>query len=127
MANNIYLPPCYVIPNWLTISAITRSYPMIVTVVESNLYIAGQSLHFSVPDSYGMTQLDQRTATIMEVVGLDFYMSLDSTGFDNFVVPGAGVKIERPATVAPAGSNNLEYSNLTNRVPFQNLDGSVGN
>jgi hypothetical protein len=124
MANNTYLPPCYVIPNWLTIAAVTRSYPMIVTVVESNLYIAGQSFHFSVPSSYGMTQLDQRTATIMQVNGLDFYMALDSTGFDPFVIPSSG---EEPATVAPAGSNNLQYDNTTNRVPFQNLNGNIGN
>lgn len=100
---------------------------MIVTVSETNLYIAGQSFHFSVPDSYGMIQIDQKTVNILQIVGLNFYMDLDSTGFDPFVIPGAGVKIERPATVSPAGSNNLEYDNTTNRVPFQNLNGNIGN
>jgi hypothetical protein len=99
---------------------------MIVTVVETNLYIAGQSLHFSVPASYGMTQLDQKTAVIMQIIGLDFYMALDSTGFDSFVIPGAGITIERPATASPAGSNNLQFDNTTNYVPFQNLN-NIGN
>jgi hypothetical protein len=124
MENNIYLPPCQVIPNALTITAITQAYPMVVTVSQSNLYMAGQNLHFSIPADYGMQQLNQQTATILSVSGLNFLMNLDSTLFDPFAVPGSG---EKPATVAPAGSNNLQYNNLTGRVPFQNLNGNIGN
>lgn len=124
MANNIYLPPTQIIPNTLTISAITRSYPMIVTVEEVNLYMPRQSLHFTIPNSYGMVQLDQMTGTIIQIIGLDFYMDINSTQFDSFVIPVSGS--EAPATVSPAGSNNLQFNNDTNYVPFQALN-NIGN
>jgi len=123
MANNIYLPPTQVIPQRLTVTAITNANPCVVTVVETNSYIVGQSFHFSVPASYGMVEIDQMTGNITAINGLDFTVSIDTTQFEPFAIPLTG---ERPATVAPAGSNNLQYSNLTNNVPYHNLN-NIGN
>jgi hypothetical protein len=125
MANNIYLPPCYLVPQFLDIAAISQSYPMVVTVQEANMYLSGQNLHFSVPSSYGMTQLDQMTGTILEVNGFNFLVDIDSTIFDPFVIPAAGT--EQPATVTYSGSKNKQYDNTTKWLPFQNLNGSIGN
>jgi hypothetical protein len=125
MANNIYLPPCYLVPQVLDITAITQSYPMVVTVEQANMYLAGQNLHFSVPNSYGMSQLDQMTGTIIEVSGLNFYVNIDSTMFDPFVIPALGA--EAPASVAPSGSKNVQYNNTTKWLPFQNINGNIGN
>lgn len=126
MANNIYLPPTQVIPKRLSLVAITNSNPCVVTVLESNSYIVGQSFHFSVPPSYGMVEIDQMTGNILAISGLNFSISINTTQFSPFVMPGVGITIERPATVSPAGSNNLQFNNLTNDVPFHNLN-NTGN
>lgn len=125
---NTYLPPVLVIPGALLITAITRSYPMVVSIVDSevNTYIAGQNVLLTVPPSYGMTQANGLFGTILSISGTDFSLDLDSSGFDAFVVPGAGVTIERPASLSPYGSRNLQYNNGTNKVAFQNLN-NVGN
>jgi len=127
MANNIFLPPTQEIPKFLTVSAVTQGYPMVVTVVESNLYIALQSMRFSIPPSYGMTQLDGLTGNIIQITGQNFYFNIDSSVFDPFVIPVPGVKIEKPATISSAGSNNLQYNNnISFNVAFQNLN-NIGN
>lgn len=126
MSANTYLPPTPVIPGFLLITNITRTNPAIVTIVDSveNTYIVGQAVHFSVPASYGMTQINQMTGVIVAINGLNFAINIDATQFDTFVIPSPFA--EQPATIAPAGSRNLEYSNFTNKVPFQSLN-NVGN
>lgn len=99
---------------------------MVVTVTTPNSYVANQLAYFSVPFDYGMFQLDGITAEIavVDITNLILTFNLDSTQFDAFVIPGAGVKKERPASLSPAGSRNL-YNNTT--VPFHALNGQVGN
>jgi hypothetical protein len=113
----------------MVITAITRSYPMIVTailddVTESNSYINGQLLRLFVPYGYGMIQANDLVGKITNISGLNFTLDIDSSQFDPFVVPVS--TIIQPASFSPAGSRNLEYSNFTNAVPFQSLN-NVGN
>ena len=130
MANN-FLPPVIQIPSSLLITAITQSAPMVIGVAiqnattEANTYIIGMAVRLFVPQTYGMYQANNLVGTIKEISGFNFTLNLDSSLFDAFVVP-SGVTIEQPATIAPNGSRNLEYNNLTDRVPFQSLN-NIGN
>lgn len=122
---NQYLPGTIAIPSALLITAITQSYPMMVTATvpvetASNSYIVGQLVRLMVPKSYGMYQANQLTGQILEVNGLDFFLDIDSTLFDPFVIPPSTA--ETPASFSPAGSRNLQYSNSTNQVGFQSLN-----
>jgi len=126
---NEYLPGVIAIPSALTITAITQSSPMIVSVsanpvTQSNTYITGQCVRLNIPVSYGMWQANGLTAKIISTGVSTLTLNVDSSQFDAFVIPPSGA--EAPATVAPAGSQNLEFSNLTSRVPFQNLN-NIGN
>jgi hypothetical protein len=129
MANN-YLPPVIQIPSSLLIKAITQSTPMIITVqignptTEANTYIPGMNVKLLVPITYGMYQANGLIGTILSIDGSNFTLSLDSSGFDAFVIPSGNV--EQPASIAPAGSKNLEYNNQTDQVPFQSLN-NIGN
>jgi hypothetical protein len=129
MANN-YLPPVIQIPSSLLITAITQSTPMIITVqignptTEANTYIPGMNVKLLVPITYGMYQANGLIGTILSIDGSNFTLSLDSSGFDAFVIPSGNV--EQPASIAPAGSKNLEYNNQTDQVPFQSLN-NIGN
>jgi hypothetical protein len=94
------------------------------TTTEANTYIVGMAIRLMVPVSYGMYQANNLVGTITAINGLNFTLNLDSTQFDPFVIPF--VTSEAPATIAPAGSRNLVYSNTTDTVPFQSLN-NIGN
>ncbi len=121
---NQYLVGTIQTPSALEITAITKSYPMSVTInvdpiTASNTYIAGQLVKLNIPYSYGMFQANGLVGKILSVGMSTLQLNIDSTHFDSFVVPPIG---EQPASLAPAGAQNLEFSNLTRRVPFQSLN-----
>lgn len=123
---NTYLPPVIVTPGSLLITAITNSYPMVVTITNnsSNVYIAGMLVYFTIPSSYGMFQLNAMTGQILSISGTNFTIDIDSTLFDVFAIPLAG---EQPASLSAAGSRNLVFGNdAINHVPFENLN-NIGN
>jgi hypothetical protein len=124
--SNEYLPGTIQIPSSINITNITRTYPAVVTVdldpvTESNTYQAGQLVKLTVPYSYQMFQANNLTAKILEVVGSDMAIDIDARLFDSFVIP-SDPKAETPASLAPAGSQNLSFSNDTNNIPFQSLN-----
>lgn len=131
MANQ-YLPPVIQIPSFLFITAITQASPMVITVAiqnpttEANTYIVGMSVRLFVPVTYGMIQANNLIGNItaIDITGTMFTLNIDSSQFDAFVVPSGNV--EQPATIAPNGSRNLQYSNQTAQVPFQSLN-NIGN
>lgn len=126
---NQYLPGVIQIPSSIVITAITNSYPMVVTVdvnpvTEANTYIAGQVVKLTVPITYGMLQANGLIGQIIDVDGSDLYLNIDSRNFDVFSVPSTGEY--QPASLAPAGSRNLQLDNSTGQVPFQSLN-NIGN
>lgn len=129
MPNN-YLPPVIQIPSSLLISAITQTLPMIITVAiensttQANTYIVGMNVRLSIPATYGMYQANNLVGTITAINGSNFILNLDSSQFDPFVIPSGN--IEKPATIAPYGSRNVQFSNQTGQLPFQSLN-NIGN
>lgn len=126
---NQYLPGVIAIPSSLTITAITQAAPMVVIVsvnaaTEANTYIAGQLVKLTVPKSYGMFQADGLVGKIISTGVNTLTLNIDSSRFDAFVIPTTGS--EKPASLAPSGSQNLQFSNVTNLVPFQSLN-NIGN
>lgn len=133
MANQ-YLPGVNTIPNSLLILDITKSFPMVVTVVlfnwgapdpRVNTYIAGMNVRFYVPITYGMIQANNRVGNILAVSGNNLAIDIDSSGFDTFTLPITTV--EASASISPYGSKNLQYNNDNVRVvPFRSLN-NIGN
>lgn len=126
--SNTYLPPVICVPSALEITAITRSFPMVVSTTmnsdQANIYIPGMAVILNIPWSFGMWQAIGKVGTILAVNGSNITLDINSTNFDPFVVPSSGVK---PASLSPYGSRNLEYNNSnSNVVPFKNLN-NIGN
>lgn len=127
---NIFLPPVIQIPSMLLITNITKASPMVVTFTVpstgSNTYLPGQNVRLTVPITWGMFQANGLTGTIISIdnVGLTMTLNIDSSQFDTFVI-GSSTS-DTPASLAPAGSRNLQYNNSTGNVPFQSLD-NIGN
>lgn len=123
---NQYLKPVIQIPSSLLITSISQSAPMVIGVsiqnatTEANTYIVGMAVKLTVPQTYKMYQANNLVGTITAISGSSFALNLDSSKFDAFVVPSGNVL--QPATIAPNGSRNLEYNNLTNDVPYQSLN-----
>jgi len=128
LSANTYLPPSPVFPPSLVITNITQAVNAVIThavPIASSPYIIGQLIKLTIPPEYGMYQADQMTCEILAVDNLllTFTTSLDTTFFNAFVIP-VGIRQQKPASLAPAGSRNL-YNIST--VAFHSLDGSVGN
>lgn len=131
MANQ-YLPPVIQIPSALEITAITRALPMVITVqignssTEVNTYIVGQAVRLFIPRTYGMYQANNLVGTIMAINNDEFTLNINSSQFDAFSVP-AGITVEQPATISPAGSRNYQYTNGSSlAVPFHSYN-NIGN
>lgn len=125
---NVYLPGTVQIPSSLLITAITKDINAMITaevddVTASNTYIAGQLITLTIPFEYGMQQANKKTVKILLVDDLNFYVDMNSVNFDPFVMPMNPIQV---ASFAPAGSNNLAYSNDTNQIAFQSLN-NIGN
>lgn len=122
---NTYLPGVIQIPSTLEITAITQSYPAVTTIsidaiTASNTYIAGQLVRLNIPYPYGMQQAAGQQVKILSNVGSNITLDMDSRNFDPFIVPSGNVS--QPASMAPAGSRNLQYNNSTDFVGFQSLN-----
>lgn len=127
MANQ-YLPGVIQIPSMLLITNMTQSFPMVVTFTvpssSANTYLQGQLVRLTVPRTWGMYQANGLTGQILAINSSTMVLNIDSTYFDAFV--NGSSTSETPASLAPDGSRNLEFSNSTNQVPFQSLN-NIGN
>lgn len=125
---NQYLPGVIQIPSSLLITSMTQAFPLTLTFTVpstgSNTYVIGQVVRLTVPKTWGMFQANGLMGQILYVDSSTMMLNIDSTNFDAFI-DGSGSP-ETPASLAPAGSKNLEYNNSTNQVPFQSLN-NIGN
>lgn len=121
---NTFLPPSPVVPMALLITAITQSFPMVITAVltgeQVNKYVIGQKISLFIPADYGMQQANGLQPEIVAINGLNFSVDVDSSNFDAFTSPTGD---QLPASFSPAGSRNI-YDTLN--VPFHSL-GNFGN
>jgi hypothetical protein len=90
----------------------------------ANTYVLGQVVRLTVPKTWGMYQANARTGKIIQIGASTMSLNIDSTGFDAFVYNPSSS--ETPASLAPAGSQNLEFNNTSGQVPFQSLN-NIGN
>jgi hypothetical protein len=94
---------------------------MVVTAAantdQMNTYIVGQLVRLTVPYSFGMFQANGLTGQILAINGNTMTLNINSSGFDPFVTAQGQV-----ASLAPAGAQNLQFSNQTAQLPFQSLN-----
>ena len=85
------------------------------SVDPSAFYVVGNKIHFSVPSSFGMTQMDQLTGTVVAVnaasasgsiAAYNLTVDIDSTAFTTFAFPVTTLSPTSRlfATLSPAGS-----------------------
>lgn len=112
-------------PQTLYVTGISSAAQAVVTtsIDPSLYYVVGNKVHFSVPLSFGMFQMNQLTGTILAInavaasgsVGAyNMTIDIDTTSFTPFAFPASTGSPTAPlfATLAPAGSQT-SYNPLT--------------
>jgi hypothetical protein len=97
-------------PEYLYITEITKASSAVIrtSVDPSSYYVVGMKIRFSVPSSYGMTEINNLTGTITAVSSTNYTLTvdIDSTAFTTFAFPASASSPTAAlfATLSPAGS-----------------------
>lgn len=106
-------------PQFLYVTEITQATSAVVrtSVDPTQYYVVGMKVHFSVPYSFGMYQMNQLTGTITALSSANYTMTvdIDSSAFSAFAFPASSSSptAQLFATVAPAGAST-KYNPVTN-------------
>lgn len=120
------LAPLAVNPEMMYITNISQATQAVVsTSVDPSLYYSvGMEVHFSVPKSFGMTQINQLTGTIVAVNAVaatanigayNITVNINSSAFSAFAFPASTLSPTASlfATFAPAGAST-QFNPVTN-------------
>lgn len=103
-----------VLPEFLYVTEITQAASAVVrTSIDPTVsYAVGMKVRFSVPSSFGMTQMNNLTGTITALSAANYTMTVDinSTAFTAFAFPASTSSPTAAlfATVAPAGASTTQ-------------------
>lgn len=114
-------------PQYLYVTEITKATQAVVrTSVDPSLYyVVGMKVHFSIPYSFGMYEMNQLTGTIVAVSSANYTMTvdIDSSAFTTFAFPASTSSPTATlfATVSPAGASTKfdPVSNVQTGYDFQ--------
>src|SRR5581483_2171142 len=103
-------------PAMRIITAITNANPAVVTTSFAHNYVSLTIVRLDIPRGFGMQQANQLTGTIIVLSPTTFSISIDSTQFDAFAVPGGA---NQQAQVVPIGEDNSILTAATvNVLPY---------
>ncbi len=106
-------------PQFLYVTEITKATEAVVrtSVDPTAYYVVGMKVRFSVPSSFGMTQINGLTGKITALSSANYTMTvdIDSTAFSTFAFPASTSSPTAAlfATVAPAGAST-QFNPVTN-------------
>lgn len=121
-------------PQYLYVTGISQAKQAVVSlsVDPANYYAVGMKMHFSVPASFGMTQINQMTGKIVAVNAVaaagdigayNITVDIDSSSFSAFSWPASASSPTAKlfATVSPAGAST-QYNPVTMTTTGYNFD-----
>lgn len=111
-------------PATRVISSITQAAQAEITTTLNHQYQPGLIVRIDVNNANGMTQINQRTATILEVTSpTTFTIDINTTSFDAFVIPFDPLFPDLPPPgvqvccfVVPIGEVNSSLSQATRNI-----------
>jgi hypothetical protein len=87
-----------------TIASITNANPMVVTTVNNHGYIPGMMVTFLITTQFGMVQLNNLNAQVLQVTNNTLTINLNSTNFSVFSYPSPLPSAYTPPSVIPNSS-----------------------
>jgi len=97
------------------ISGITNSNPVEITTTISHQYIDGLIVRISIPEVFGMQQLDQSFGPVTVIDNISFSLPINSTFFDVFMIPSGNGAFQDPQSI-PIGEINSTFQGATQNV-----------
>jgi len=104
-------------PQFMYVTAVTKAVQAVVTLsVDPSLYyVPGMRFHFSIPFSFGMTELNQVNAEILSVNPATYQVTIDlnTTAFTTFAFPASTTSPTATlfATASPSGTRTTRDPN----------------
>lgn len=89
---------------WKAIASITNSFPMVLTTTEDHKYYPGILVRFQIPNQFGMVQLNDSVAQVLQVTNNSLTINVDSSNFTPFAYPSPVPEAYTPPTVIPDAS-----------------------
>lgn len=110
-------------PRFLYITGISQATNGVVTVSTAHEYVVGQLITFSIPQGFGMTQLQGLTGKIVAVGTYTMTVDIDTSAFTAFEFPASSAVPTAPAfaTLAPAGQRT-QFNSVTGVQTGYNFD-----
>lgn len=100
-------------PRRRIISKITQATSAVITMTVTHGYKVGQTIRLSVPDDFGMIEMDGLVGTITAIdttttTGNTITVNIDSSAFTAFAWPLTGAPYTTPAEVVPVGEDTAQ-------------------
>jgi len=109
-------------PAMRLITAMTNSYPVVITTSFDHQYITGTVIRLDIPQADGMQEANQFVGPILVLSPTTFSMDLDTTSFGVFAIPAptpANFHIFTCAQAVPiAESNDILSAAVQNVLPI---------
>ncbi len=116
-------------PRTMYVTAISKAVNAEITFSEAHSYVLGQLVHFSVPQSFGMKEMDQLTGRVVSITGVntptgsDVYkltVNIDSSAFTTFAFPASSGSPTTAlfATMSPAGQQVIRDPSTLAQVGY---------
>jgi hypothetical protein len=106
LANTLYIPAAKII------TAITNANPARVTTSVAHNYVNGGIVRIVIPpantiESHGMQQIDQQFAPITVINPTNFYIAINTTAYEPFVVPSPQKQFAQSIAIAEVNESLL--------------------
>lgn len=104
-------------PGFQFVTAVTQSFPAVMTFSEDHNFTPGEILSFRIPKNYGMYQLNNKHARVLSITSDTVTLDIETTNFDTFIYAGTDIQVAIPAMALPSSSgvvpnSTLEQTNL---------------
>lgn len=120
--NNWETPYSDYTPYVLNIIGITNAQQAVINFGTQHPYTSGEILSFRVSQPYGMIEMNNKQARVLEIDSTTVTIEIDTLSFTPFVYPPVGLVVT-PAQCVPAGSGIVPGL----YVPTMNLEDAFDN
>lgn len=116
-------------PRTMFVTAISKSVNAEITFSQAHSYVLGQLVHFTVPSTFGMKEMDQLTGRVVTATGVDtptgsgvykLVVNIDSSAFTTFAFPASTSSPTATlfATMSPAGQQVIRNATTLAQVGY---------
>lgn len=124
---NVPVEPEYFQPSVFAISSIGRGTTTVITTDTDNNYVVGQLVRFTMPAAFGIRQINEQLAYVIQVTSLtQFVVDLDSSQFDPFI-PSPAYYTTLPQVMAVGDINSGVISQNGRAISLTTIPGGFQN